>query len=85
MKRALTRSVISGAFRQGWRALLREECVTGKNIETIAHNLLKGIIDAALHGETNAHVLATAGVHFAKRKDGQGRARANNVSPHTLH
>jgi hypothetical protein len=47
----LEKAIILTAFSRGWRALLREQRVTARNIETLASDLLMGILEAADAGE----------------------------------
>ena len=61
----LENAIILMAFSRGWRALLREQRVTARNIETLASDLLMGILEAADEGEKNEIVLVARGIRTA--------------------
>ena len=65
----LENAIILMAFSRGWRALLREQRVTARNIETLASDLLMGILEAAEAGEKNEIVLVARGTNYARRRD----------------
>jgi hypothetical protein len=65
----LEKTIILTAFSRGWRALLREKRVTARNIETIASDLLIGILEAADAGEKNEIVLVARGTNYARQRD----------------
>ena len=54
----MTAPILMNAVHIAWMSLLRQQQITGKNIETAPLRLLAAIMEASVNGEQNPEVLA---------------------------